>query len=118
MKERIHFSKPDKGPLSDFDQYAPDMVRLFAQGLEDNKKLVSAAFNDVFSMPAVASDAVTSGIVAAGTGETFAVSRSATAATQAQQINLILDNTVIGRALLPYIRAEEVRVGIDLAGVM
>ena len=32
----IHFSEPDKGPLSNFHTFAPDMIDLFAKGITDN----------------------------------------------------------------------------------
>ena len=40
IRERTHFSKPDKGPLADFDTYAPDMMKMFAQGIRDNENVV------------------------------------------------------------------------------
>ena len=33
----LHFSEPEIGPLSDFHTYAPDMMNLFAAGIEANK---------------------------------------------------------------------------------
>ena len=50
IKERIHFSVPDKGPLSDFDTYAPDMMMLFAQGIKDNAKLITDAIGESFNI--------------------------------------------------------------------
>lgn len=32
----IGFSEPEKGPLSDFHTYAPDMMKLYSQGIKDN----------------------------------------------------------------------------------
>lgn len=32
----IGFSEPDKGPLSNFHEFAPDMIDLFAKGIADN----------------------------------------------------------------------------------
>lgn len=40
VKNLIGFSEPDEGPLSDFHTYAPDMMKLFAQGIRDNEDLV------------------------------------------------------------------------------
>lgn len=37
----IHFSEPDVGPLKDFHTFAPDMMKLFAQGIADNQYLVA-----------------------------------------------------------------------------
>jgi uncharacterized protein YidB (DUF937 family) len=36
----LHFSEPDIGPLSDFNTYAPDMVKTFAEGIDNSKSLV------------------------------------------------------------------------------
>lgn len=39
----LHFSKPDKGPLADFDTYGPDMVDLFVKGIDSNQsKLIES----------------------------------------------------------------------------
>ena len=39
--EFLHFSVPEKGPLADFDSYAPDMMKLFAEGIKDNEDIVT-----------------------------------------------------------------------------
>jgi TP901 family phage tail tape measure protein len=36
VKDFLGFSEPDKGPLSNFHTYAPDMMELFAKGIKDN----------------------------------------------------------------------------------
>ena len=36
VADYIGFSEPDKGPLSDFHTYAPDMMKLYSQGIRDN----------------------------------------------------------------------------------
>lgn len=41
IRSRLHFSEPDVGPLSDFHTYAPDMMKLFAQGIKDNTDIVT-----------------------------------------------------------------------------
>ena len=43
VKDFLGFSEPDKGPLSDFHTYAPDMMNLFAKGIEDNIRMVEDA---------------------------------------------------------------------------
>ena len=47
IKDFLHFSEPDEGPLKDFHTYAPDMMKLFAQGIEDNVGVVQSALNDM-----------------------------------------------------------------------
>ena len=43
----IGFSEPEKGPLSNFHTFAPDMMALFAKGIRENLGLVTDAMNDV-----------------------------------------------------------------------
>lgn len=40
VKDFLGFSEPEKGPLSNFHTYAPDMMNLFAQGIRDNEDVV------------------------------------------------------------------------------
>ncbi len=37
----LGFSEPEKGPLSNFHTYAPDMMELFAKGIKDNEHLIT-----------------------------------------------------------------------------
>lgn len=70
IRKKLHFSEPDEGPLSDFHTYAPDMMKLFAQGIEDNTRLVtdqiekSFDFKDLITMPDTLRVGVASGIYA------------------------------------------------------
>lgn len=43
----IHFSEPDVGPLKDFHTFAPDMMKLYAQGIESNIGMVEDAMATV-----------------------------------------------------------------------
>ena len=47
IEDWIGFSEPDKGPLSRFHTYGPDMMRLLASGIRDNAYLVKDAIGDV-----------------------------------------------------------------------
>lgn len=47
----IHFSEPDEGPLSDFHTYAPDMIKLFTEGLKNNEDLVKKQMSETFAIP-------------------------------------------------------------------
>ena len=49
VKARLGFSEPETGPLSDFHTYAPDMMKLYAQGIRDNAWLVQTAVDSVAS---------------------------------------------------------------------
>ena len=41
VKDFLGFSEPKDGPLSNFHTYAPDMMKLFAEGVKDNTDLVT-----------------------------------------------------------------------------
>lgn len=47
IKAFLGFSEPEKGPLSNFHTYAPDMMDLFAQGIRDNIPEVRKAAEDM-----------------------------------------------------------------------
>lgn len=50
VKEFLGFSEPEKGPLSNFHTFAPDMMELFAQGIKDNEDLVTAQIDRSFDI--------------------------------------------------------------------
>ena len=41
VKNFLGFSEPKEGPLSNFHTYAPDMMKLFAQGIRDNENVIT-----------------------------------------------------------------------------
>ena len=41
LADNLGFSEPKEGPLSNFHTYAPDMMKLFAQGIRENEKIVT-----------------------------------------------------------------------------
>ena len=51
IKDFIGFSEPDEGPLSNFHSYAPDMVDLFCEGLEDSKMELDSTLTSVLQLP-------------------------------------------------------------------
>ena len=63
VKKFLGFSEPEEGPLSDFHTYAPDMMKLFAQGIRDNTDIVTDQIEKSFDF----SNAIGSGI-GAGSG--------------------------------------------------
>lgn len=46
----LGFSEPEKGPLSNFHTFAPDMMKLFAQGIKDNENLIYDQIEDSFDI--------------------------------------------------------------------
>ena len=47
----LHFSEPEVGPLSNFSTYAPDMVKLFAKGLDDSENILKDQMAETFTPP-------------------------------------------------------------------
>lgn len=47
IRDYLGFSEPKEGPLSDFHTYGPDMMKLYAEGIESNKTKVLNAVGDV-----------------------------------------------------------------------
>lgn len=52
VKDFLGFSEPDKGPLSNFHTFAPDMMRLFAQGIRHNESLITDQIASSFDVGA------------------------------------------------------------------
>lgn len=50
VQDRDGFSEPKTGPLSDFHTYAPDMMKLFAQGILQNENLVTDQVENAFDI--------------------------------------------------------------------
>ena len=48
VSRNIGFSEPEEGPLSDFHTYAPDMMKLFAEGIDQNADIVNDAIERNF----------------------------------------------------------------------
>lgn len=70
IKNYIGFSEPEKGPLSDFHTYAPDMMKLFADGIDKNEDKV---LKSVGNLAGGISDAIDGGDydIAIGTAAQF-----------------------------------------------
>lgn len=64
VRSYLHFSEPDIGPLKDFHTYAPDMMKLFAKGIDDNSSLVTDEVEKAFDF----SDVIASQTVNVGAG--------------------------------------------------
>lgn len=67
IKDFLHFSEPDEGPLSDFNSWMPDMMSQMAAQIERGRGLVQRAAEDVAGDLAGALN-VNSTITAAGMG--------------------------------------------------
>lgn len=54
----IGFSEPDKGELSRFHTFAPDMIDLFCEGIDESTPELEATLNQAFALPALSAPAV------------------------------------------------------------
>lgn len=74
MSSMLHHSEPDIGPLSDDNDWMPDMMRTFAKGITDNAGLLEDAIGESFNFAPMINGAVgsldmersASGSIAAG----------------------------------------------------
>lgn len=82
IREFLHFSEPDIGPLADFSSYAPDMMKLFAQGITQNAGLITDAIQKSFNLQPVISGALSQNARALQGG-----------APQPIQVNVVLEGT-------------------------
>ena len=63
--EHLHFSVPEKGPLTDFESWMPDFMGGLADGINRNKKLITKAIGGVASAMQLSLNADMSGISSA-----------------------------------------------------
>lgn len=47
VKDFLGFSEPEKGPLSNFHTFAPDMMKLYAQGIDQNIGVVTSSVDNL-----------------------------------------------------------------------
>ena len=109
VRKFLHFSKPDEGPLSDFDTYAPDMMRLFAQGIKDNEGLITDAIDTAFDF----GDAMNVGVTQNNMGTSLPGLITPTV-TQPITIILEVDKQQFGKIVYNMNQAETQRVGVTL----
>ncbi len=106
VKRMLHFSKPDEGPLADFDTYAPDMMRLFAQGIRDYEPLVRSQLQQ--SLPDLT-------VNATGTQPQTIPTGLAQGRTTQQTIIMQVDRTQFARLVHELNNEETQRIGVKLA---
>lgn len=112
----IHFSEPDVGPLSDFHTYAPDMMRLFSQGITDNQWMVQKAMNQALTLPEAT---VQQNVPAASRGNVPSTSNGEGAGGWMRgpitvTVPVQLARTEAGRAVFQLYNEEADRVGVRL----
>lgn len=114
VREFLGFSEPEKGPLSNFHTYAPDMMQLFAKGITDNAGLLKSAFDKSLDFGSAAID-----FSASYTGSSYIGNVSAPREQNAPQnsgtnvppitivVQSVLDGKVIGETSYNYIHNRE-----------
>jgi TP901 family phage tail tape measure protein len=109
IKNMLGFSEPEEGPLSNFHTYAPDMMKLFAQGIRDNEHLVTDAIDSAFDLhPTIAGS-----FNPVMPRQEIVVPRQ----TESRQSAVMqVDRTVFARLIYQLYNEEAQRVGVQLSG--
>jgi TP901 family phage tail tape measure protein len=114
IKNFIHFSKPDKGPLVDIERWMPDMGDLLAKGIKAQANKLSAAATVMITpvAKALGGQALAGG---AGAGNALPppglLARPSSAPTvNVQPAPIYLDGRLLTNGLMPYM-ANAVRYG-------
>lgn len=108
VKSYLGFSEPEAGPLSDFHTYAPDMMKLFSEGIEANGGLIADAVDRAFDLrPRI--------VEARGGGVGAVVETPRQESPKALTVVLELDGAALGRAVYALNNREAQRVGVKLA---
>lgn len=96
----LHFSKPDKGPLREYEKWMPDFMSGLAQGIYDNVDKVQAAVQAVSGTISTTMSGNVSAMI-----DSAAISRDGTIIVEGDQI--ILDGKVIGRTAEKHISTAQ-----------
>lgn len=119
IKKILGFSEPEIGPLSNFHTYAPDMMKLFAKGVEDNKAMLMNAISDAFDFK----DAIVNAPIANASatrydsaGSVLKSMQNDTNSNKDLTVILELDRSQFAKAVYQLNNQEVQRVGLNLAG--
>nr|DAU40936.1 MAG TPA: tail tape measure protein [Bacteriophage sp.] len=125
----MHFSRPDEGPLRNYEQWMPDFMRGLANGIDDNSNLVYAAtgrlaagMQSALSVPSLGIGDVNGSMTldASSVGEAQANANQAMAdvfwqgcmavvqAINSKDMSVSIGDDVIGRAASRYDRKQSV----------
>lgn len=111
VKSFLGFSEPEEGPLSNFHTYAPDMMKLFAQGIKDNEKVVTDQIAKSFNFETATVGFESSGVGVSSAGIVNGInSGRSSGATIPSRIELVMkseDGQTFGRWMVPFIRSED-----------
>jgi TP901 family phage tail tape measure protein len=121
IRDYLHFSQPDKGPLSGpngFESYAPDMMKSFAKGITDNADYVTNAINRSFDFGDRIKGFGDSTMRGAGQGDVIPRGAAQTVGGTVRNMTTILqlDRYTLARVVYELYNEEQQRVGVKLAG--
>ena len=121
IKDFLHFSQPDKGPLSGtngFESYAPDMMKSFAKGIIDNADYVTNAINRSFDFGDRIKGLGGPATNGAGQGDVIPRGAAQTVGGTVRNMTTILqlDRYTLARVVYELYNEEQQRVGVKLAG--
>lgn len=68
IKNFLHFSRPDEGPLRDYEQWMPDFVSGLAHGIRDNAYLLEDAVSDMAARARISMTATGAGSTTTNVG--------------------------------------------------
>ena len=114
IKSILGFSEPELGPLSNFHTYAPDMMDLFIQGIEDSKDRLRSTVTSVGEM--------LSGGFSAGPqitpGGFYPLAGLEPLQSGGKPVTVVLelDGTALGRTMFRLYNDESRRMGVNLSG--
>lgn len=98
IKEFLHFSRPDKGPLRDYEKWMPDFMQGLAKGIRDNEYLVSNAARSVAD--GIARSTLPADIVNTPVGFDYGqMYKAMREANKETQFTIVLNNREVGRGL-------------------
>ena len=97
----LHFSKPDKGPLREYEKWMPDFMSGLAQGIYDNVDKVQEAVQAVSGTISTTMNGNVSAMI-----DSAAISRDGIIIVEGDQI--ILDGKVIGRTAEKHISTAQI----------
>ena len=118
VRSYIGFSEPEMGPLSNFHEFAPDMMKLFAEGIYANSNVVENAIN---SVAGIAASEIETGLGVGAAGNTAGYSQSNAMPASADalfttNVRVKFEGSLSQLAMIlqPVVTAETQRIGKEL----
>lgn len=112
----LGFSEPEKGPLSNFHTYAPDMMDLFIKGVEDNEDALRRQIASTFDIESDIKESAYSEAQGASMGGTIPLGYGSmqTAGGERQPIYLQIDGETFAKLVYDANIREGERVGVNM----